>query len=231
LPSPGHRASRGERAAGRRKPARGRADPRDLLADKGFNGRAFAASHAACGIVVLVPPGKKQRARCLAAGRNGTGPDGAVPGRRSSRWPCSARRHQDRLHRGRQVREPDAAMVSRELSALRSAIVWRLELGWIGLDPTSGLRLPQPGPGAECEEHRIGWILPSGSLAHGHTETVIRPVQPEVLVPSTIQWSPARSGRGTIARLVEMAPTTRSGGIEQLPAKGKRTGKGEAQPR
>jgi hypothetical protein len=36
--------------------------PRDLLADKGFNGREFAAAQAVRGTAVLVPPGKKQRA-------------------------------------------------------------------------------------------------------------------------------------------------------------------------
>ena len=36
--------------------------PRDLLADKGFSGRGFAAQLAAAGTAVLVPPGKKQRA-------------------------------------------------------------------------------------------------------------------------------------------------------------------------
>jgi len=36
--------------------------PRDLLADKGFNGKAFAAAQAARGTAVLVPPGNKQRA-------------------------------------------------------------------------------------------------------------------------------------------------------------------------
>jgi len=36
--------------------------PRDLLADKGFSGRAFAAELAAGGTAVLVPPDKKQRA-------------------------------------------------------------------------------------------------------------------------------------------------------------------------
>jgi transposase InsO family protein len=36
--------------------------PRDLLADKGFNGRAFAACQAARGTAVLVPPDKNQRA-------------------------------------------------------------------------------------------------------------------------------------------------------------------------
>ena len=36
--------------------------PRDLLADKGFGGRGFAAAQAARGTAVLVPPDKKQRA-------------------------------------------------------------------------------------------------------------------------------------------------------------------------
>jgi hypothetical protein len=36
--------------------------PRDLLADKGSSGRAFAAAQAARGTAALVPPGKKQRA-------------------------------------------------------------------------------------------------------------------------------------------------------------------------
>ena len=35
--------------------------PRDLLADKGFSGRGFAAAQAARGTAVLVPPDKKQR--------------------------------------------------------------------------------------------------------------------------------------------------------------------------
>jgi hypothetical protein len=35
--------------------------PRDLLADKGFSGRAFTAAQAARGTAVLVPPGKGQR--------------------------------------------------------------------------------------------------------------------------------------------------------------------------
>jgi hypothetical protein len=41
--------------------------PRDLLADKGFNGKAFAASQAARGTAVLVPPGKGQRAAMPSA--------------------------------------------------------------------------------------------------------------------------------------------------------------------
>ena len=41
--------------------------PRDLLADKGFNGKAFTASQAARGTAVLVPPGKGQRAAMPSA--------------------------------------------------------------------------------------------------------------------------------------------------------------------
>jgi hypothetical protein len=41
--------------------------PRDLLCDKGFNGRAFAAAQAARGTAVLVPPAKDQRASMPAA--------------------------------------------------------------------------------------------------------------------------------------------------------------------
>ena len=32
--------------------------PRDLLVDKGFTGKAFAAGQAACGTAVLLPPAK-----------------------------------------------------------------------------------------------------------------------------------------------------------------------------
>src|SRR5712664_575301 len=41
--------------------------PRDLLADKGFSGRAFAAELAAGGTAVLVPPGRKHRAAMPSA--------------------------------------------------------------------------------------------------------------------------------------------------------------------
>jgi hypothetical protein len=41
--------------------------PRDLLADKGFSGRAFAAAQAARGTAVLVPPAKKERAAMPSA--------------------------------------------------------------------------------------------------------------------------------------------------------------------
>lgn len=65
-------------------------------------------------------------------------------------------------------------------------------------DLAAGRWLSQPG---------IDWILLIGSLTHGHTETVLRPLRPEVLVPFTISWRPARSARGAVARFVETALT------------------------
>ena len=41
--------------------------PRDLLADKGFSGQAFAAQLAALGTAVLVPPDKRHRAAMPSA--------------------------------------------------------------------------------------------------------------------------------------------------------------------
>jgi hypothetical protein len=41
--------------------------PRDLLADKGFSGRGFAAAQAERGTAVLVPPDRKQRAAMPSA--------------------------------------------------------------------------------------------------------------------------------------------------------------------
>ena len=57
-----HRPGGRQRARRRRGPAGSRPAPRDLLADKGFTGAAFAAAQAARGTAVLVPPGKKDRA-------------------------------------------------------------------------------------------------------------------------------------------------------------------------
>jgi hypothetical protein len=56
--------------------------PRDLLADNGFNGAAFAAQQAARGTAMLVPPTRDQRNRMppilqeiIAEWRNRVGQD------------------------------------------------------------------------------------------------------------------------------------------------------------
>ncbi len=58
------------------------ATPRDLLADKGFSGRAFEAELAACGSAVLVPPDKRQPAMLAILLKSS--PSGATGSRRPS---------------------------------------------------------------------------------------------------------------------------------------------------
>ena len=99
--------------------------PRDLLCDKGFNGRAFAAAQAARGTAVLVPPAKDQRAsipRHLAEGhrpvaqpdrgqlRRDHRADGTGPARRSY---LLGPAHQNRSHHRRP--HPDARLPRRSV--------------------------------------------------------------------------------------------------------------------
>jgi Transposase DDE domain len=71
--------------------------PRDLLADKGFSGKAFAAAQAAHGTAVLVPPGK---AACQHA---------AGPAESHRRMAQPDRDHLQRDHRPHGTRPPRRA--------------------------------------------------------------------------------------------------------------------------
>jgi len=51
----------------------------------------------------------------------------------------------------------------------------------------------------------VDWILLIGSLAAAHTRTVIRPVEPTMLVPFTLQWNPDRAQTAAVARFVHFA--------------------------
>jgi DNA-binding transcriptional LysR family regulator len=53
----------------------------------------------------------------------------------------------------------------------------------------------------------VDWILLVGSLAAGHTRTVVLPVEPEQLVPFTLQWSPDRAHARAVARFVHTTLT------------------------
>jgi integrase len=63
----------------------------------------------------------------------------------------------------------DARTANRELSALRSAIGWWQEQGWIRADPTAGLRHQHPGPlGAPLSAERVDAVfrLPASLREH-----------------------------------------------------------------
>jgi DNA-binding transcriptional LysR family regulator len=58
------------------------------------------------------------------------------------------------------------------------------------------------------DQPELDWILLIGSLTAGHTETVIRPVEPEYDVPFTLQWNPNRAQTPAVARFVHHVLTT-----------------------
>jgi DNA-binding transcriptional LysR family regulator len=58
-----------------------------------------------------------------------------------------------------------------------------------------------------ADQPGIDWILLTGSLAVGHTQTVILPVEPTQLVPFTLQWNPSRAQTTAVARFVHAALT------------------------
>ena len=51
----------------------------------------------------------------------------------------------------------------------------------------------------------LDWILLIGSLAVGHTDTVVRPVEPQHDVPFTLLWDPTRSRAAAVDRFVRHA--------------------------
>lgn len=58
-----------------------------------------------------------------------------------------------------------------------------------------------------ADQRDVAWILLIGSLAEAHAATVIRPVEPALLVPFTLQWNPGRAHTTAVARFVHAALT------------------------
>jgi integrase/recombinase XerD len=61
--------------------------------------------------------------------------------------------------------QADVRTINRELSALRSAVDWWLDMGWISRDPTAGLGMPSlPGPPrAPLSEHQLAALFRTGA--------------------------------------------------------------------
>jgi DNA-binding transcriptional LysR family regulator len=57
------------------------------------------------------------------------------------------------------------------------------------------------------DQPELDWIMLIGSLTNGHADTVIRPVEPRVDVPFTLQWNPTRAQTPAVARFVHHALT------------------------
>lgn len=59
-----------------------------------------------------------------------------------------------------------------------------------------------------ADQRDIDWILLIPSLAAAHTTTIIRPTEPPLLVPFTLQWNPSRAHTTAVARFVHAALTS-----------------------
>ena len=55
-----------------------------------------------------------------------------------------------------------------------------------------------------ADQPGVDWILLIGSLAAAHTQTVVLPVEPEQVVPYTLQWNPSRAHTMAVARFVHV---------------------------
>jgi DNA-binding transcriptional LysR family regulator len=58
------------------------------------------------------------------------------------------------------------------------------------------------------EQANLDWVLLIPSLTIGHTNTVIRPIEPMQLVPYTLQWNPGRATTNAVSRFVHTALST-----------------------
>jgi DNA-binding transcriptional LysR family regulator len=59
-----------------------------------------------------------------------------------------------------------------------------------------------------ADQPEVAWVLLIGSLARAHTETVVRPADPPLLVPFALQWNPDRAHTTAVARFVHTALTS-----------------------
>jgi hypothetical protein len=54
-----------------------------------------------------------------------------------------------------------------------------------------------------AQQRDVDWVLMIESLSGSHCDTVVRPIEPAVLVPYTLQWSPDRAQTAAVARFVD----------------------------
>ena len=86
------------------------------------------------------------------------------------------------------------------------ALAQRQALDAVGINPPRlDLAETDLAAGRWVDQRDVDWILLIGSLAAAHTRTVVRPVEPRVLVPFSLQWNPDRAHTAAVARFVHFA--------------------------
>ena len=88
------------------------------------------------------------------------------------------------------------------------ALAQRQALNDAGIAPRS-IELEDTDLGAArwTAQDDVDWIMTIQSLTAGHRDDVILPVDPEVLVPFTLQWNPDLASTAAVARFVHTALT------------------------
>jgi DNA-binding transcriptional LysR family regulator len=88
------------------------------------------------------------------------------------------------------------------------ALAQRQALAAAGVDPPqTQLAMTDLAAVSWQDQPELDWIMLIGSLTAGHAGTVIRPVDPPLDVPFTLQWNPSRARSPAVARFVQHALT------------------------
>ncbi len=86
------------------------------------------------------------------------------------------------------------------------AIVQRRALAAAGIQPPQAPLADTDLAATRWAAQRdVDWIMLIGSLTAGHTDTVIRPVDPPYHVPFSLRWNPARAQSPAVAAFVDHA--------------------------
>ncbi|HJP77859.1 MAG TPA: LysR family transcriptional regulator [Pseudonocardiaceae bacterium] len=102
----------------------------------------------------------------------------------------------------------DVLGVSRESLFPAWAIAQRQALEELAIAPTTvDLDATDLAATRWTEQSEVDWIMLIGSLTSGHTTTVVKPIEPPVLVPFTLHWSPEHAQSTAVARFVRATLT------------------------
>ncbi|WP_433781564.1 LysR family transcriptional regulator [Actinomycetospora sp. CA-101289] len=83
------------------------------------------------------------------------------------------------------------------------ALAQRQALDAVGIAPPQiSLTMTDLAATRWMDQPELDWVLLIGSLALGHTDTVVRPVEPQHDVPFTVLWDPSRSRAAAVDRFV-----------------------------
>jgi DNA-binding transcriptional LysR family regulator len=88
------------------------------------------------------------------------------------------------------------------------AVVHRQVLDDAGIQPPMvELAASDLAAAAWTSQSDVDWIISTAALAGSTTGTVVRPIEPQTLMPHKLQWNPDRAQTAAVARFVHLALT------------------------